>query len=43
MKVPTLPQIVFLVDYLKLKDNWAWIEAKGKDYNLLKSNLDGPL
>jgi len=26
--------VIFIVNYLKVKDNWAWIEVRGKNYGI---------
>ena len=27
-------EVIFIVNYLKVKDNWAWIEVSGANYSI---------
>ncbi len=33
-RIPEDEELIFLVDYIKIKEPWAWIEVRGKNYNL---------
>lgn len=33
-KIPEDVKVIFLVDYIKIKEPWAWVEAKGKNFGV---------
>ncbi|MCX8031337.1 MAG: hypothetical protein N3A59_07160, partial [Thermodesulfovibrionales bacterium] len=33
-RVPEDVKVTFFVDYIKIMDHWAWVEAQGKNYNV---------